>query len=81
MIAHKLHLFLPHSSSFVLEWPRVHALSVPWKNKPEVAIPPPTSCFTVELMSVLGSVLKREQKEEYVTLTRTRDALPSHLGS
>lgn len=78
MIAHKLHFFLVHSSSLSLVSPRVHALFVPWKNKPEVTIPPPTCRSTVELITVVNDVQKRE---EYEGPTRMRDSPPSPLES
>ena len=53
MIAHRLHSFLLHSPSSVLLSPKVHALFVPWKNSPEVTIPPPTSAFTFELVALV----------------------------
>lgn len=82
MIAHKLHLFLVHSSSFILVSPKVQALFVPWKNKPEVTTPPPTSCFTVELIIVLGSRnVGSDKSHSGAALTRTRGNPPSRPGS
>jgi len=53
MIAHRLQSFLVHSSSSALLSPKVHALFVPWKNRPEVVMPPPTSAFTFELITLV----------------------------
>ena len=51
IIAHKLHSFLLHNSSLVLLSPKVHALFVPWKNKPDIVIPPWTLDFIYKLFA------------------------------
>jgi len=70
IIAHKLHSFLLHNTSLVLVSPKVHALFVPWKNRPETNTPLPTSL----LMTELDTLIKNgQEKDECVTLTHTSD--------
>ena len=52
MIPHMPHSFLLHNWSLVFLSPKVHALSVPWKKRPEVMAPPPTSALTHMLVTL-----------------------------
>jgi len=70
IIAHKLHPFLLHNTSLVLVSPKVHALFVPWKNRPETNTPLPTSLLITELDTLIKN---GQEKDEGVTLTRTSD--------
>ena len=81
MIAHKLHSFLVHNSSSVLLSPKVHALFVPWKNMPEVTMPPPTSAFTFELITLVRAAHRREENYKNVVLTCTSGNPPSRRPS
>ena len=81
MIVHKLHSFLLHSSSLIFLSPNLHALFVPWKKRPEVTAPPPTSDFIVELIRVVRNAKRCEKTPKHVALTHRGGSLSSHQVS
>jgi hypothetical protein len=68
IIAHKLHSLLLHNTPLVLVSPKVHALFVPWKNRPETESLLPTSLLMAELNAL---VKNGQEKRKGVAVTCT----------
>ena len=64
MIPHRLHSFLSHNSSLRLLSPDTHALFVRGRTvSTEVTIPPPTSAFMFELITLVRNAQRWGQPQ------------------